>query len=398
MSGVSEGPLRISPSGQEFRGEVDGDILVWDAAAELWKTAPAPVSGVTSVFGRTGAVVAQPGDYVASQVTNDSGVAGATVQAALDALNGKVTYPAPGGGYLRVPSGGGSPEQVQGTAAGQLAFWKSSSGLWLPTPTAPSDQQCPVWNAAAQEWRFASFGASGLNYFPKLSSTVGLWNLDRTLADQSGNGFNLTVLNPYGFAQIVPGRYGLIFDINVTISQAAAGTALGITGDVTTEIIFQLDNNVPAANQNLFSYSASGETLATNTLYQTTLANFGLTPRSIGWLSEHDAGVNDSYNTPTTVGGDSVSLIHNVIYIASVRRANVIQIYMNGKPFGPPSAALTPPNGGTSSKLYIMSSPTQAAQVGGILFAARVSSEGFTASQVLDSYNQSMGPAFGILT
>lgn len=41
---------------------------------------------VTSVFGRTGAVVAQLGDYAASLITNDSGVAGATVKAALDAL------------------------------------------------------------------------------------------------------------------------------------------------------------------------------------------------------------------------------------------------------------------------------------------------------------------------
>lgn len=49
-----------------------------------------PVAGgagaVASVFGRVGAVVAQLGDYLASQVTNDSGVAGATVAAALNTL------------------------------------------------------------------------------------------------------------------------------------------------------------------------------------------------------------------------------------------------------------------------------------------------------------------------
>lgn len=41
---------------------------------------------VTSVFGRAGAVVAAVGDYLASQVTNDSLVAGATVAAALNTL------------------------------------------------------------------------------------------------------------------------------------------------------------------------------------------------------------------------------------------------------------------------------------------------------------------------
>jgi hypothetical protein len=41
---------------------------------------------VASVFGRTGAVVAAAGDYAASEVDNDSGVSGATVKDALDAL------------------------------------------------------------------------------------------------------------------------------------------------------------------------------------------------------------------------------------------------------------------------------------------------------------------------
>lgn len=44
------------------------------------------VSGVSSVFGRAGAVVAVSGDYTSSQVTNASGVAGATTTAALDTL------------------------------------------------------------------------------------------------------------------------------------------------------------------------------------------------------------------------------------------------------------------------------------------------------------------------
>ncbi len=45
---------------------------------------------VSSVFGRIGAVVATLGDYAASLITNDSGVAGATVKAALDTLNAKL--------------------------------------------------------------------------------------------------------------------------------------------------------------------------------------------------------------------------------------------------------------------------------------------------------------------
>jgi hypothetical protein len=46
--------------------------------------------GVESVFGRTGAVTAQTGDYVGSEITNDSAVIGATVSDALDQLESDI--------------------------------------------------------------------------------------------------------------------------------------------------------------------------------------------------------------------------------------------------------------------------------------------------------------------
>ncbi len=48
------------------------------------------VTGVSSVFTRTGAVVAVSGDYTTSQVTNSSTVAGATATAALDTLSASI--------------------------------------------------------------------------------------------------------------------------------------------------------------------------------------------------------------------------------------------------------------------------------------------------------------------
>lgn len=52
-----------------------------------WVSLVAPADAVSSVFGRVGSVAAQTGDYAASQVTNDSGVAGTGVKGALDTLN-----------------------------------------------------------------------------------------------------------------------------------------------------------------------------------------------------------------------------------------------------------------------------------------------------------------------
>ena len=47
---------------------------------------------VASIFGRTGAVTAQAGDYTASQITNvpAGSIAAVTVQAAIDELEGDV--------------------------------------------------------------------------------------------------------------------------------------------------------------------------------------------------------------------------------------------------------------------------------------------------------------------
>lgn len=47
---------------------------------------------VDSVFGRLGTVVAVAGDYAASEITNDSGVSGANVDDALNALAGPEDY------------------------------------------------------------------------------------------------------------------------------------------------------------------------------------------------------------------------------------------------------------------------------------------------------------------
>jgi len=77
--------LRSSNSGAPFVGNSDGDTVLWDAIARAWYVGPAS-GGVTSVFGRVGAVVAATGDYDGDQVDNVSGVPGASVSDALDYL------------------------------------------------------------------------------------------------------------------------------------------------------------------------------------------------------------------------------------------------------------------------------------------------------------------------
>jgi hypothetical protein len=67
---------------------LDGEVLTFNSTTSTWTNEPGGGAGaVTSVFGRTGAVVAVSGDYSTSLVTNASGVAGTTDTDALNTLN-----------------------------------------------------------------------------------------------------------------------------------------------------------------------------------------------------------------------------------------------------------------------------------------------------------------------
>ena len=80
--------MQVGASGEQLGKR--GDVMVQTmrdfviSVPTLGTAAP-----VESVFGRLGAVVAVAGDYAASEVTNDSGVSGANVDDALDALAGQ---------------------------------------------------------------------------------------------------------------------------------------------------------------------------------------------------------------------------------------------------------------------------------------------------------------------
>lgn len=77
--------IPIGPSGEPLESDNIDDVLTYLGGGE-WEGRPTN-NAVESVFGRTGAVVAQSGDYNTSQVTNNSGVFGSTASDALIAVN-----------------------------------------------------------------------------------------------------------------------------------------------------------------------------------------------------------------------------------------------------------------------------------------------------------------------
>ncbi len=78
----------LGEAGKLYLAQDNGHIWRWTGSTYADITAAS--GAVSSVFGRTGSVTAQAGDYVASQVGNDSTVPGANLAAALDALLGSL--------------------------------------------------------------------------------------------------------------------------------------------------------------------------------------------------------------------------------------------------------------------------------------------------------------------
>lgn len=124
----------------------DGDmgIIVDGASSKLqqkiggtWTDVAGSGGSVSSVFGRTGAVVATAGDYTSTLVTNSSTVAGATVTAALDQL---VSQAVPTGGtagqYLRKASGTNYDDAWATIASGEVT---NASAVVGATVTAALD-------------------------------------------------------------------------------------------------------------------------------------------------------------------------------------------------------------------------------------------------------------------
>lgn len=296
------------------------------------------------------------------------------------------------GGTVRVEDDG-DLEGVPGTLPSQLWFWNGT--MWLPTSTSATDGQSPVWNAAANDWLYRTpTSTSELQYFDTTHSPLFLYNCNNTLADQSGNGFNLTSLLPEAYAPVYPGKIGFFQAGGGTAVRNTPTPALSIQGDLTLQIILQLDDNVSSATTPLFTYTSSGETEANNVQYQFNLNTMSGTslPRRLSFLSESGAGVDATF---TSTGTSSIGLIHNLMYLACRRQNGVITFFYQGEQFGASSGVLTTPTGGSSNFFYLFSNVTVGSNVPGIVFSAKGIAGALSNADIRAEYNRTMGPAFG---
>lgn len=219
-------------------------------------------------------------------------------------------------------------------------------------------------------------------------SPVGLWQFDSSLNDTSGNGFTLTAESGTArYGELVPGLACLMPNA-LRLVYNTSGTSLAITGDMTVEMLFRGDT---PTNSYFVGYAggSNSSTQANNFLYSLLIPSglFGLT-----WMQESGSGAATSYALTTRVLPRT-----SVVHLAATRSSNVIQYYLNGRPFGAASSALTTPDGGTTSVFRVGGDAAQNA-VNGNISSLKVIASALSAAQVAAEFNLTLGAFYGNYT
>ena len=217
----------------------------------------------------------------------------------------------------------------------------------------------------------------GLDYNP-----VGLWQLNGTLNDTSGNGFNLTVeAGNIHYGQILPGIRGALL-VSARLVYNTFTSTLAIAGDITIESLIYLPAYLVSL-RDLVSHENAGETSADNSQYGIDMISG---TGNVGFFSETGAGI-DTYYALT----ERPPL--NPFHFAATRISNVIQFYQNGKPWGSPSSTLATPTGGSSGRFRVGLSASNGPE--GVVASLKVIASGLTSTQVATEYNRTLGGLYG---
>lgn len=150
----------------------NGEVLTYDSASGKYKPSPSGGGGgaVSSVFTRTGAVVAQSGDYSAGQITNApaGNIAAPTVQAALNELDSEKATPA------QIPAIASQAQADAGTDDTTIMTPLKSANMLRVSPTEVSVTGAQTLTSSAFGKMHVCSGAS--NYavgLPAVSGNAG---------------------------------------------------------------------------------------------------------------------------------------------------------------------------------------------------------------------------------
>lgn len=229
--------------------------------------------------------------------------------------------------------------------------------------------------------------AGVVNYHGLEHNPVGLWQLNGSLADTSGNGFTLTVESGtvfYGYVQ--PGLRGALLNSTVLIYNTFTST-LAITGDLTIEALVYLPAYT-VSQRYLVSHANAGETAVDNYLYGISLLNGS---GKVDYFAESGVGVDIVYN-PVIADTNRPPL--SPCHFAMTRSSQVVQFYLNGRTWGAASGTLGTPTGGGSGRFRIGGTGSIGGPEG-ITASVKVIASALTAAQVAVEYNRTLGGFYG---
>lgn len=281
-------------------------------------------------------------------------------------------------GSLLVSDANGDWIELRGTTPGQVLAWGSSGAAG-----------------------FSTGGVGAIQPFAVSPNTVGLWLLNESLADSSGNGFHLSVeTGTEQYCDVVPGRKrGFYFNGSTRLWVSTFQSALALGGEMSFVTMVQLDTGPTSLSSTILcSHGASGETQAANYFYTwgVALPVVAGTPKlQLRSVWEQGAGVDVTH---LSGGNLTAPPIHNVMQVGASRSATgVVRFYLNGLPMGVASAPSTLPNGGTSGRLRLGGSDANSCSEA-VMFGAKIVAAEWSADDFKNEYNRTMGPGFGLVS
>lgn len=284
----------------------------------------------------------------------------------------------------------GSPSGIQVTAAGARTFYTDGSNWY-------SDVQASVASTVAA---FSGTGIGEIGLHDTTYSPVGLWQFQDTLADSSGNGFDVTVdAGTLSFMPLAQRMRGVRLD-GLRLTRPYT-TLLAIKGDMTIEMMSVLEKSDGGGVVIAYTGGADDTSSIYNYQYQISVnTGIGITPgsRGVSWLSEHGVGVNDLY-VPTML---ALPPPGEPFHFATSRINNKAQMYLNGKPFGTLSPTLLTPTDGSVAALFIggtgrasgLTSPVDTV-AGMCVTSLKIVPTGLDAAAVKSEYARTLGPFLG---
>lgn len=226
-----------------------------------------------------------------------------------------------------------------------------------------------------------------VQYHDSTFSPVGLWQFNETFNDTSGNAFNLTAeTGTVAYGDIFPGVKGVILDGVTTLVYNTSTATLGRTGDITIEMLLNL--NAYTASKFLVSYSnSSSGGSTTNALYAIEMLNTGST--EFTFMQEN--GSNSASRTSTFTNRPTLDTL---CHLAVTRTSDVIKVYLNGV-LVETSSALTTATGGGSSVFRVGSHSSRGSAPACVIASLKVVASALTGTQIAQEYNLTLGRYYG---